>query len=562
MTAIDYTIVVGFLSIMAVAGLWISRLIKTSDDFFVAGRELTPFILAATITATNLSMFHFIGMGGTAYQNGVSIIWQNWTGDIALVLSGIFVLPIMRRLRIRSIPEFLEMRYSRGLRTVVGAFWGLRLCIYLGVLLYIAATAAMVITGFNNYGVWLLIFSVVAIIYSVVGGAWAVAIMDSVQFLVMLTGALIVFPIAMRLVGGIPTLWHFFQNSPKPQFVQFVPHTSDFNWVFITSMMLLGFKWSSIDQAILQRAFGARSPRVGAKGMVISGLITTPMAFLWILPGLAVAKLHPGPFATPENRPDWAIPWLLSTYLPTYGKGLLGFVLCGLVAAQVSVVTADVNSVATLFTSDVYRTLKGTEPTQRQLLRVVRISSLACGALMLAFAWWLQYVPIGAVKINQTVVGLFDMPLFVITIVYGLGWRRTNWQAAFAAFIAGGITAVSCYAFLAPQQARNLSPIIGGAAALIVAPIVTLLTRPQMHTRADGIFDAMKAHPDEGDTHPFNLIPATPIGKLGAAMAILGFVTFLFGVLSGGFSLPAAGTIAIAGMIVVFVGGVLRVYAG
>src|SRR5438094_3613896 len=100
MTFLDYAIVIGFLVVMAFAGLAISKLIKDSDDFFVAGRELTPFILCATITATNLSMIHFVGMGGTAYQSGVSVIWQNWTGDMALVLSGIFVLPLLRRLRI------------------------------------------------------------------------------------------------------------------------------------------------------------------------------------------------------------------------------------------------------------------------------------------------------------------------------------------------------------------------------------------------------------------------------------------------------------------------------
>src|SRR5881394_4233232 len=134
MTFLDYAIVIGFILAMAFAGLLISRLIKDSDDFFVAGRELTPFILAATITATNLSMFHFIGMGGTAYKDGISIIWQNWTGNMALVLSGCFVLPLMRRLKIRSIPEFLELRYARGVRTLVGAFWSFRLTVYLGLL--------------------------------------------------------------------------------------------------------------------------------------------------------------------------------------------------------------------------------------------------------------------------------------------------------------------------------------------------------------------------------------------------------------------------------------------
>src|SRR5437016_2324284 len=165
MTAIDYAIVIGFLVVMALAGLTISRLIKDSDDFFVAGRELTPFILCATITATNLSMLHFVGMGGTAYKSGISILWQNWTGDIALVLSGIFVMPLMRRLRIRSVPEFLQMRYSRELRTLVGAFWGIRLCVFLGILLYIAATAAIIITDcaptLHNYILWLMAFSLV-----------------------------------------------------------------------------------------------------------------------------------------------------------------------------------------------------------------------------------------------------------------------------------------------------------------------------------------------------------------------------------------------------------------
>ena len=122
------------------------------------------------------------------HEKQSSIIWMNWTGGIALTLSGLFVLPIMRRLRIRSVPEYLELRYARGLRTLVGAFWGVRLCVYLGILLYIAGSAAVLITGWNNYVAWLLVFSLVAILYSAVGGAWAVAIMDSVQFLVMLAG--------------------------------------------------------------------------------------------------------------------------------------------------------------------------------------------------------------------------------------------------------------------------------------------------------------------------------------------------------------------------------------
>src|SRR5688500_17103816 len=138
MTGSDYAIGTGFLAIMGLGGFFLSRLIRAADDFMVAGRELTPFILCAAITATNLSMLHVVGTGGTAYQNGVSMLWQNWTGDIALVLSGIFVLPIMRRLRIRSVPEFLQMRFSVPLRELVAAVLVLRPGMLLGSMLCLA----------------------------------------------------------------------------------------------------------------------------------------------------------------------------------------------------------------------------------------------------------------------------------------------------------------------------------------------------------------------------------------------------------------------------------------
>jgi SSS family solute:Na+ symporter len=561
MTGIDYAIVVGFLAAMAVGGFWISRLIKDSDDFFVAGRELTPFILAATITATNLSMFHFVGMGGTAFDSGVSIIWQNWTGCMAPVMSGIFVLPIMRRAKIRSIPEFLELRYTRGMRTLVGLFWGVRLSIYLGLLLYLASTAAIGITGWNNYVAWLAIFSLVSILYSVVGGAWAVAIMDSVQFVVMVAGGLIIFPVAMHLAGGIPAMWERLSQM-SPRHTTFVPTSGGFSWLFVTSMMLLGFKFATVDQSILQRAFGAKSPRVGAKGMVFSGVITAAMAFLWIFPGLAVKAVHEEPFlnALGKANADLAIPWLLRTHVAAVGVGVLGFVLCGLVAAQISTITADVNSVATVLTSDVYRTLKRREPTQQQLLRVVRITSLISGILMLVVAWLFKYVG-NAVKINNIVVSILDMPLFVVTVLYGLCWKRTNWQGELAGFLVGGLGSCTCYFIYWDNidYARQIAPIVSTGVALVVTPVVALLTPAAPATESHAALAGLGVGKhDEGDVSPFHLFPTSMIGQAGAVAAIAGFVLFMIGVFSAGTSV--AGTLAVIGMLMVLIGGTVRVY--
>ncbi|HWB53256.1 MAG TPA: sodium:solute symporter family protein, partial [Tepidisphaeraceae bacterium] len=528
MTVFDYSIVIGFLFVMAMTGLMISRLIKTSDDFFVAGRELTTFVLCATITATNLSMFAFIGIGGTVYQSGVSIIWQNWTGAMALVLAGILVVPLMRRLSIRSIPEFLEMRYTRGLRTLVGAFWGIRLCVFLGILLYIASTAAIIITGcadtMTNYVRWLAAFSVVSILYSAVGGAWAVAIMDSVQFVVMLAGALIVLPIVMHAAGGMSEIIQNLRATGRANHLVLVPSTGEFNWLFIIAILLLGFKWATIDQAILQRAFGAKSPRISAKGMVLSGIITVPIAFFWVLPGLAASRLHPG-----LHRADDAIPYLLATQIPPVGRGLLGIVLCGLIAAQISAITADVNSVATLFTSDVYRSLLRKAPSQRQLLIVVRISSVVCGTLMLLVACFLRKTGASAVEANLAVVGILDMPLFVVTVLYGLLWKRANWQGATAGFLIGGLCGILTYHWIGPHstEVRSIVPFVSAGAALIITPVVSLLTGKGPRQR---MWDTLEANAEEEEA--FHIIPRTFTGRLALAIVIAGVSIFCGGIVS------------------------------
>ena len=252
MAIVDIVLVLGFLVLMLMAGIYFSRWIKEADDFYVASRQLTPFILAATITATNVNMYSFIGQAGSAYESGLGIIWHTWVGNMALVFSGIFVIPIMRRLMIRTVPEFLEMRYTRFIRVFIGLVWALKLCFWLAVILVAATTAAQGITGITNPWIWFTAFAIIAIIYSAMGGAWAVSMTDSIQFVIMLGGALIVLPIAMSLVGWMPNLLDAIRAGGMSEHLKLITQGQEFNWLFIISMMLLSTKWACIDQAILQ----------------------------------------------------------------------------------------------------------------------------------------------------------------------------------------------------------------------------------------------------------------------------------------------------------------------
>ena len=122
------------------------------------------------LTATNVNLYSFVGQAGIVYKHGISIIWQTWTGNMALVFAGLLIIPIFRRLRIRTIPEFLEQRYDRCVRVIVAVLWVLRLTFWLGIALYVAVVAAEAITEVRSFSFWVFVFAVVAIVYTMLGG--------------------------------------------------------------------------------------------------------------------------------------------------------------------------------------------------------------------------------------------------------------------------------------------------------------------------------------------------------------------------------------------------------
>jgi hypothetical protein len=209
----------------------------------------------------------------------------------------------------------------------------------------------------------------------------------------------------------------------------------------------------------------------------------------------------------------------------------------------------------------VYRTLKRREPTQRELLNVVRWSSLLCGALMLIIAWLFRNSG-SAVKINNIVVSILDMPLFVITVVYGLTWRRMNWQGALAGFLGGGLASGFCYYRFSMDYARQVAPIVSSATALVITPIVALLTPANTEGRAERLLESIgRGDENEGDVRPFHLFPESGIGKSSALAVVGGFVIFVVGVLSAPLGSALASTLAVTGLILVMLAGTVRAYS-
>lgn len=546
MNYLDYIIVFGFLALTFYVGSFFYKWVGSTDDFYVAGRKLTPFILAAVLTATNVNLYSFVGQAGIAYKHGISILWQTWTGNMALVFSGLFVLPILRRLRIKTIPEFLEMRYSKGVRTFVAVLWVFRLAFWLGVISYTAAIAAQPITGLHSFTAWILIFSVIAIIYTTLGGMWSVAFTDVMQFAFMMAGALIVLPLAMSQVGWWPQL----ASQLPVESLTLVTQTGTYNWKFILAIFLLGIEWACVDQGLLQRAFGAESTKTVARGLVLAGIITTPFALLWNIPGLASRVLYPGL----ENA-DMAVPTLLANLLPNV---VLGFVVCGLISSHLSTISGNLNGVATIFASDIYERVLNRKATDRDVLRIARIVTAITGIAMIVFAYLVPKLG-GAVNAYLTIIAIMDMPLFVVAILYGLLWKRANWQGAIGGYAAGAVAGIIGTFWY--ELGFNTTTFISAGFALVFTPVITLLTSEPDPQKVRPIWSAKRASEEElRANNVYHIFPRTTPGRLSLSILVFGLLVFFVGVFLGSEGAAEASLIAVAGMILYFVGGLGRAY--
>ena len=541
MKIIDYATVATFLVGIFWLGSRFYKWIGAPDDFYLAGRQLTPFILAASMTTANISLFSLIGVSGTAYQSGISIIWMTWTGNMALVFSGLYVIPVLRRLRIRTVPEFLERRFGASVRGLVGVLWIFRLTFWLGVVLYAGVIAAQQLTGLHSFVFWILVFSIIAIAYTTAGGMWSIVLTNNLGFLLVMVSVLTILPIAMRAVGWWPGL----AAHLPPQHLEFVLQSGKYNWKFILAILLLGLQWASLDQGLLQSAFSARDPRVVSKGMVMSAVMITPFAFLWITPGLAARVLYPG-----LAKGELAVPTLIVHLLPS---GALGLVICGFIASGLSTIGSNLGAVATLMTNDIYGRFVKRDASPKQLLVAARAATLIAGLFMVAITWLIPYLG-GAVEAYLTIISILDMPLFVIAIVYGLLWKRANWQGAMAGYIAGAIVG----AILRFGLHFDVAPVtlITGGVAMLVCPIVSLMAGSAETHPTDSLFLSAQSD-DSVETAASNKTMA----MIGTWILGIGFLVFLGGILMGSQATAHASSVAIGGMLIYFAGGSLSAKA-
>ena len=370
-TTLDTFVFLVYFVAISAYGIWIYWRKKRSSgkathDFFLAEGSLTWWAIGASLIASNISAEQFIGMSGSGYRIGMAIAVYELMAAVTLVIVAVFFMPVYLKNRIYTMPQFLEQRYGKAVATTMAVFWlGLYVVVNLTAILYLGALAISSIAGLDVMACMLFLAVFATVI--TLGGMKVIGYTDVVQVLCLVIGGLVTTWIALDLVAalaggqgalrGMSELYlrageHFDMvlSRDNPSYMD-LPGMS----TIIGGMLIVNLNYWGCNQYIIQRALGA-DLHTARKGLLFAAFLKLLMPIIVVLPGIAAYALDRsgtlGDAMRPngELNPDRAYPTLLAL-LPA---GIKGLAFAALTAAVVASLAGKANSIATIFTLDIY----------------------------------------------------------------------------------------------------------------------------------------------------------------------------------------------------------------
>jgi SSS family solute:Na+ symporter len=364
----------------------------TSNNYFLAGRSLKWLVVGAALFASNISTIHIVGLAASGYNEG--FVWGNfeWMAVFTLILLALIFAPFYFKTKISTLPEFLEKRYGPASRMFV-AFMGIiaALFIHLGMSLYAGAVVFESFFGINVY-ISIFIIATITSVYTVVGGLKAVMVTETVQSVILISGAILltVFGIMELPKHGINSFDQFQASLKHGQLTMLhsaasvkalTPngHDTGLTWyAVLLGYPVLGIWYWCTDQTHVQRILSARSLEDSQKGSLFAGLLKMLPVFILILPGVIGYVLYKDIIGTDANQ---TFPVLISQLLPV---GIKGIVAAALLSALMSVVAAALNSSATLVSVDIVKRFRPSTTDKEQVL----VGRIAAVVIMLVAILW------------------------------------------------------------------------------------------------------------------------------------------------------------------------------
>ena len=432
----DHVVILGYFMLLTLIGLYFWRRMRHVRDLFAAGGNVPWWLTGISFYLTGFSAFTFVAYSEMAYRFGLVAITLAWSAAIAMLAGTVFLAARWQRARIISPVAFLEARFNPALRQVL-AWTGIPLkVIDDGLKIY--ATGIFVSVGMGyDLRMSILGSGLVMLIYTFMGGLWAVMVTDYVQFIVLTLGVVVLFPLVFSRVGSFEAL---FAGTPA-DFAS--PVGGPITPLYVLAFYLLVMLSYNGNWAYAQRFYSVRNEREARKaGLLAVGLMIVGPP-LFILPAVAARTLMPE-LMIPPNSPQYTYAALALEFLPA---GLMGLMIAAMFSATMSTLSADYNVMASVLTEDVYRRLIDPGASQRRLVLVGRLATLAVGVLTVGIGMLLiTTAQRGLFEVMVTVFGLFVGPM-LLPMLAGLVSRRLTARGAAAGIVAGLISGVTLFSY-------------------------------------------------------------------------------------------------------------------
>ncbi|MCH8245466.1 MAG: sodium/solute symporter [Bacteroidetes bacterium] len=448
LATIDWVLIGVYFLLLTGIVWWSSRKQHTSEDYFLAGRNIAWFAVGASLFASNIGSEHIVGLAGGGAINGMAQAHWELHAWIMIMLGWIFV-PFYYRAKVFTMPEFLEKRFNSATRWILSivsliayVFTKVSVTVYAGALVF--RTLLPDAFGTPDDAFWVGAFTTVILtgIYTVFGGLRAVVYTEVMQTGLLLVGSILITYFGLQELGGWGELKAILAQN-KEQFALWRPNSDPvFPWlgVMIASPIVGIWYWCT-DQYIVQRTLAARSLRDARRGAIFGGFLKVWPVLIFLVPGMiGYALQSKGLLVISHGRDgkmmgDMVFPTMVANLLPV---GLRGLVVGGLLSALMSSLAALFNSCATLFTVDIYEKLKPGK-SESHLVNVGRVATTV--VVILGLLW----IPImkqmaegnsGLYNYLQNVQGFLAPPITAVFLL-GLFNKRINANGAFWGMVIG-----------------------------------------------------------------------------------------------------------------------------
>ncbi len=514
LTSIDWTIMAVYFVFVLGIGAMLKRYMKTSVDFFQAGRAIPAWVCGLAFISANLGAQEVIGMGASGAKYGIATSHFYWIGAIpAMVFVGIFMMPFYYGSRARSVPEYLRLRFDEKTRGLNAVSFAIMTIFSSGISMYAMAkliqTLHILDAPFQHLGLpqaWIfhtgiIASAIVVLTYIYLGGLTSAIYNEVLQFFLIVAGFAPLVWLGLKNVGGwsglrtalAPSYMHSWAGMGNPQ-----TNRLGVEWFGLTMGLgvVLSFGYWCTDFLVVQRAMAADSMASARRTPLIAAVPKMLFPFLVILPGLiaialptqAVHPLSPASGASvtvpagkglipvkinpangqpvldkngiPQLDYDLAVPNLLLHYFPT---GLLGLGLTALLASFMSGMAGNVTAFNAVWTHDIYEPYIRPNASDTHYLMMGRVSTVF-GIALSIFAAYLATRFNNIMDMLQLVFAFVNAPLFA-TFLLGMFWKRTTGHAAFFGLLSGTVAAAVHHGLTIPDG--SVAGIKGGWAGII-----------------------------------------------------------------------------------------------